>query len=72
MMRKAYGMMLIALMLAGVGYMFYGTAPMVSQAVAAASPGEKVQIVLALALVAIIIVCRIVVAVLDRVEKRRL
>lgn len=71
-MRKAYGLTLMALMLAGVGYMFYGTVPMVAQALAAASPGEKVQIALVLALVAIIIVCRIVVVVLNRVEKRRL
>ena len=71
MLRKAYGLTLIALLLAGVGYMFYGTVPMVSQAVAAASPGERVQIGLVLALVAIIIVCRIVAAVLDRAAKRR-
>ena len=70
LLRKAYGLTLIALLLAGVGYMFYGTVPMVSQAVAAASPGARVQIGLVLALVAISIVCRIIVAVLDQVAKR--
>ena len=70
LLRKAYGLTLIALLLAGVGYMFYGTAPMVSQAVATASPGARVQIGLVLTLVAIIIVCRIIVAVLDQMAKR--
>ena len=65
-MRKAYGMTLIALMLAGVGYMFYMTAPVVWAGLTTAAPGDRTLLIIVLTLGAIIVVCRTVVAVLSR------
>lgn len=70
-MRKIFGAALIALLLASVGYMFYGTAPRMWELFSTATPGETVLMVIVLTLAAIIIVCRAVVAVLSRDASRR-
>ena len=69
-MGKAYALTMIGLMLAAIGYMFYGTVPMMWDLFATASPGERVQMIVALALCAVILVCRVTVAVLSHLEKR--
>lgn len=71
-MRRAFGMTLIALAIASVGYMFYGTVPMMLDLFATASPGERVQMVVVLLLCAVILVCRVTVAVISRIEDKRL
>lgn len=70
MLRKAYGLTLIALLLAGAGYMSYEMAVLMWDLLVTASPGERVKIVLVLTLTAISVVCRIIVAILDQVAKR--
>lgn len=70
MLRKAYGLTLIALLLAGAGYMSYEMAVLMRDLLVTASPGERVKIVLVLTLTAISVVCRIIVAILDQVAKR--
>ena len=71
-MRRAFGMTLIALAIASIGYMFYGTVPMMWELFETASPGERVQMVVVLALCAVILVCRVTVAVISRIEDKRL
>lgn len=66
MLRKAYGLTLIALMLSGVGYMFYMTAPVVWGGLTTGAPGDRALLIAVLALGGIIVVCRTIVAVLSR------
>lgn len=65
-LRKAYGLTLIALLLAAVGYMFYETAPMVWGGLTTGPPGDRALLIAVLTLGAIIVVCRTIVAVLSR------
>ena len=69
-MGKAYALTMIALMVAAIGYMFYGTVPMMLDLFATASPGERVQMAVVMALCAVILVCRVTVAVLSHLERR--
>lgn len=70
-MRKMLGAALIALLLASVAYMFYGTAPIVWAGLTETSPGETAVLIVAVILCAIILVCRTIVAVADHIERRR-
>ena len=70
-MRKMFGAVLIALLLASAAYMFYGTAPIVWAGLTEAPPGETALLIIALVLCAIILVCRTIVAVADHIERRR-
>ena len=69
-MGKAYALTMIALMVAAVGYMFYGTVPIMLDLFATASPGERVQMIVGLSLCAVILVCRVTVAVISHLESR--
>lgn len=70
-MRKLFGAALLALLLASVAYMFYGTAPTVWAGLTETPPGETALLIIALVLCAIILVCRTIVAVADHIERRR-
>ncbi len=69
--RKIFGATLIALLLASLAYMFYGTVPIVWAGLTGTSPGETALLIIALVLCAIIFVCRTIVAVADHIERRR-
>ena len=70
-MRKLFGLALIGLLLASVGYMFYGTAPRMWELFSIASPGETVLMAIVLYLAVIIIVCRAGSAILSRGQARQ-
>ena len=70
-MRKIFGAALIALLLASLGYMFYGTAPRMWELLTTASPMETAQMVVILVLCGIILTGRVIVAVVSRLESRQ-
>lgn len=66
--RKIFGATLIALLLASLAYMFYGTAPRMWELLTTASPMETAQMVVVLILCGIILAGRVIVAVVSRIE----
>ena len=70
-MRKIIGAMLLALLLASVAYMFYGTVPIVWAGLTESPPAETALLIVALVLCAIILVCRTIVAIATHIERRR-